>query len=178
LFDCLRMKVYLLERLRVRLGLINPPRIYDKCLVREMLSGYYENAFIEMLSYPYLSSSFRQALAELYYSAEYGRGLLLVVGNRGSGKTTLLRHFQSRSQTHFRTLLLACADREMSQIWSDVVDKLGIEPPQHDLASMLARIEELQSQQAQPLILMLDDFQGKDRTLLETINPKNTIGAE
>jgi general secretion pathway protein A len=135
-----------------------------------MLSGYYENAFIGMLSYPYLSSSFRQALAELYYGVEYGRGLLLVVGNRGSGKTTLLRHFQGRLQAHFRTLLLACADREMSQIWSDVVDKLGIEPPHHDLASMLARIDELQSQQAQPLVLMLDDIQGKDRVLLETIN--------
>ncbi|MBV8774324.1 MAG: hypothetical protein JO166_18625 [Deltaproteobacteria bacterium] len=57
--------------------------------------------------YPYLSSSFQEVLAALYYGLEYGNRILIVSAERGMGKTTLLRYLERRLQNRNPTLLLS-----------------------------------------------------------------------
>jgi general secretion pathway protein A len=134
----------------------------------EMLSKYCgmsENPFIETPRDPYLSSSFREALAGLYYGLEYGRGRLLLSGEPGSGKTTLLRHFQRRIVRRVRTLFLSCTGRDASGILSYALTERGIEPEDRDLPWMQRRLDQILIDQAEPLVLILDDAQSSSQAI-------------
>jgi len=73
------------------------------------LSNLRGNPFdsVATADHPYLSSSFQEVLAALYYGLEYGNRILIVSAERGLGKTTLLRYLERRLRNRSRTLLLS-----------------------------------------------------------------------
>jgi type II secretory pathway predicted ATPase ExeA len=110
-------------------------------------------------SYPYLSSSFREALAALYYGLEYGSRILLLTADRGLGKTTLLRHFEDRMRGRTRTLLLSPGrDREI-EVLRKLLAHTGSIDAGDELRTIQTQVDEILTRIAAadtPFILLLD----------------------
>jgi general secretion pathway protein A len=78
---------------------------------------------------PYLSSSFREALASLYYGLEYGTRVLLLSAEGGVGKTTVLRYWERRIQQRGRTLFVSSnADNAFDALQNLMVEIGGSAP--------------------------------------------------
>jgi general secretion pathway protein A len=75
--------------------------------------------------YPYLSGSFREALAALYYGLEYGSRILVLCADPGTGKTTLLRHFERRMQDRGRALYFTLSDCQPSEVLHKLLSAIG-----------------------------------------------------
>jgi len=129
--------------------------------------------------HPYLSSSFRQALASLYYGLENGSRILLLSADAGLGKTTLLRHLERRLQHRCRTLFVTSNSDEASNRdkASEVLRKLlcetGGEGPNGDLHAMRIKTDEILPTLAgtdNPFILLLDYGENVPGPALEIVH--------
>ena len=91
------------------------------------LSELHNNPFRQTtdISYPYLSSSFREALAALYYGLEYGSRILMLMADHGLGKTTLLRHFERRMHDRNRALFLSTSRHNGREVLCKLLAEIG-----------------------------------------------------
>jgi MSHA biogenesis protein MshM len=138
------------------------------------LSELRENPFSRTAdtSYPYLSSSFREALAALYYGLEYGSRILMLSADRGLGKTTLLRHFQRRMQDRGPTLFLSPSHDNGSEVLCKLLDEIGGMAAGDDLLAMRAQVDQILvtvAEAEKPFILLLDYDQDAAQSALETL---------
>jgi type II secretory pathway predicted ATPase ExeA len=122
--------------------------------------------------YPYLSSSFREALAALYYGLEYGSRILVLTADRGLGKTTLLRHFEDRMHDRSRTLFLSPSHDKGVEVLRKLLAEIGRTDPGDDLLAMWTQVDEILTRVAEadnPFILLLDYGENAAESALETL---------
>ncbi len=135
----------------------------------------------EAPGYPYLSSSFREALAALYYCFEYGTRIVMLIADPGLGKTTLLRHFERRLNSRGRTLFLSPTHDNASEILRNVLSELGTQAEGGDLPAMRARIDEVLTAVASIAPLRFAEVEGYINHRLRTVgwrgNPLFTANA-
>jgi type II secretory pathway predicted ATPase ExeA len=123
-------------------------------------------------SFPYLSSSFREALAALYYGLEYGSRILVLTADRGLGKTTLLRHFEGRMHDRSHTLFLSPGHDRGVEVLRKLLAEIESIDRGDDLPAMQAQIDEILTRVAtvdNPFILLLDYGENTAEPALETL---------
>jgi type II secretory pathway predicted ATPase ExeA len=110
---------------------------------------------------PYLSSSFREALASLYYGLEYGVRVLLLSGERGVGKTTLLRYWERRVHPCGHTLFVSANADNASDVMQNLMLEIGGLAPGH-LNSTGLQTDDIFRTLASPVnpFILLLDFNG------------------
>ena len=138
------------------------------------LSKLHDNPFgpAAEVTYPYLSSSFRDALAELYYGLEYGSRILILTAGQGLGKTTLLRHFERRMHGRGRTLILSPSRYNGREVLGKLLAEIGGTAPSDDLHTMRVKADRILSGLAEaenPFILLLDYDQDSEQSALEAL---------
>jgi type II secretory pathway predicted ATPase ExeA len=123
-------------------------------------------------SYPYLSSSFREALAAMYYGLEYGSRILVLTADHGLGKTTLLRHFEGRMHDRSRTLFLSPDHDTGVEVLRKLLAGIESTDPGDDLPAVRVQIDGILTRVAtadNPFILLLDYGENTAESALETL---------
>jgi len=138
------------------------------------LSELHDNPFGQTAAahYPYLSSSFREALGALYYGLEYGNRILMLTAEPGLGKTTLLRHFERRRQDRGRTLFVSAGHQRGPDVLRKLLTEIGGTAASDDLPGMWVRVDEIltgPSEVEDPFILLLDYDQNGAGCALEIL---------
>lgn len=137
------------------------------------LSELHDNPFGQTAAahYPYLSSSFREALGALYYGLEYGNRILMLTAEPGLGKTTLLRHLERRRQDG-RTLFVSAGHQRGPDVLRKLLNEIGGTAASDDLPGMWVRVDEIltgASEVEDPFILLLDYDQNGAGCALEIL---------
>jgi len=120
----------------------------------------------------YLSPAHREALASLYYGIESERGFMTLIGKPGMGKTTLLFQLLEKFRGNAHTAFLfqtQCNSREFMRF---LLAELGSENHEQDFVRMHEEFNKLLLQEARagrPLIIVVDEAQNLDPSVLETI---------
>jgi type II secretory pathway predicted ATPase ExeA len=123
-------------------------------------------------SYPYLSSSFREALKALYYELECGSRILMLVAEPGMGKTTLLRHLARRLRARSRSLFLSTATDLGVEVLRRLAAEIGGATAGDDLMTMRRQVDEILSDLVEaenPFILLLDTDQNCAQSVRQTL---------
>jgi len=139
------------------------------------LSELHDNPFSQTAdaSYPYLSSSFREALAALYYGLEYGSRILMLTADRGLGKTTLLRHFERRMHDRGRTLFFSPGHDKGVEVVRKLLAEIGGIAASDDLLTMQVQADEILTRLVgvdNPFILLLDYDENAAELALELLH--------
>ena len=95
----------------------------------------------------YFGATHREALASLFYGIESGCGFLALIAPPGMGKTTLLFHLLEKLRSSAQTVFLfqtQCGSREM---FRHVLNDLGIDSVEQDLAAMHESLNSVSAQQ-------------------------------
>lgn len=124
-------------------------------------------------SYPYLSSSFREALAALYYGLEYGSRILMLTAAQGMGKTTMLRHFERRIHDRGRSLFLSLSHDKGVEVLHKLLAEIGGTVTIDDLPMMRVQADEILIRLVKvenPFILLLDYDENAAEFALESLN--------
>ncbi|MBV8771198.1 MAG: hypothetical protein JO166_02540 [Deltaproteobacteria bacterium] len=109
--------------------------------------------------YPYLSASFQELLAAIYYGLEYGNRILIVSAERGLGKTTLLRYLERRLRDRSRTLLVSPGCQNGREILHKMLSEIGGAATSDDLLLLRDQLDATFERIAtadHPFILLLD----------------------
>lgn len=120
----------------------------------------------------YMGPAHREALASLYYGIESGRGFMALIARPGMGKTTLLFQLLEKFRGTARTAFLfqtQCNSREFMRF---LLTELGSENHEQDFVRMHDEFNKLLLQEARagrPLIVVVDEAQNLDPSVLETI---------
>ena len=138
------------------------------------LSELHDNPFGQTTpaNHPYLSSSFGEALGELYYGLEYGNRVLMLTAEAGLGKTTLLRHFERRMQDRGRTLFVSADHENGPDVLRKLLTEIGGTAVSDDLPGMWMRVDEVltgASEVEDPFVLLLDYDQNGAACALEIL---------
>lgn len=122
----------------------------------------------------YLSTGHREALASLIYGIEAGLGFSTLIAEPGMGKTTLLNrilsHFRSSARTAF-IFETQCDSREFRRSLQLELEITGFEDNEDNVA-FLNRLKYYLLDQARSrrrVLLVVDEAQNLDDTVLETI---------
>jgi type II secretory pathway predicted ATPase ExeA len=121
---------------------------------------------------PYLSSSFRRALAAVYYAVEYGSRFVLLCADPGLGKTTLLSHFERQVRNRSRTFLFSPSSSSASEVLYEVLDRIGGRAASNNLLAARSQLDQILATVAEagrPLILLFDYNQYAERCALDTM---------
>ncbi len=138
------------------------------------LTELHENPFgpAADASRPYLSSSFREAIAALYYGLEYGSRILILTADRGLGKTTLLRYFERWMHGRGHILLLSPGHDKTIEVLGKLLAAVEGTATCDDLHSMRGQVDGILSGIAKaenPFILLLDCDENAAEATLEVL---------
>jgi general secretion pathway protein A len=144
--------------------------------------GLRDNPFGETPNrrYRYLSQTYREALAALYYGIESGQRFLLLLADPGTGKTTLLRQLQERLQDSAQAMFhlpIRCDSRKLLQF---LLAECGIDSEGREHAWLLERMSESLRSRAvahRRFVLMVDEAQNLDDSALETMRVLSNVEA-
>ena len=119
----------------------------------------------------YFTPSHTEAMANLHYGVESGKGLIVVTGEVGTGKTTILRWMMSRLD---RTVLVAYVFNprlSVPEFYQHVAALLDVQEWQNKSDLMLALGKTLESRHARGLrtVLIIDESHGLSPAVLEEI---------
>jgi type II secretory pathway predicted ATPase ExeA len=120
----------------------------------------------------YFSPSHREALASLQYGIDCGRGFLGLIARPGMGKTTLLFRLLEKLRSSARTVFLFQTQCDARGFLRCVLADLGVDVPSQDLVQMQGQLNEIlirQSRIGKPFVLVVDEAQNLDDSVLETI---------
>lgn len=120
----------------------------------------------------YSSPARQEALAALLYGIEMGRGFLALVGPPGTGKTTLLFQLLDQLQGSARTAFLFQTQCDSREFFRYLLDDLGIEPREQNLAQMHAQLNEAllaEARAGRRFVMIIDEAQNLDDSVLETV---------
>jgi type II secretory pathway predicted ATPase ExeA len=123
-------------------------------------------------SYPYLSSSFREALRALYYELECGGRILMLVAEPGLGKTTLLHHVARRLRARDRSLYLSSPNDLGVEVLRKLSAEIGGTAAGNDLLSLRRQVDEILARSVEadnPFILLLDPGQNCAQSVRQTL---------
>lgn len=122
--------------------------------------------------YLYLTRSHNEALAALSEGIKTDRGFMALIAQPGMGKTTLLYRLMEELRETAHTVFLfqtQCNSREFFQY---LLNELGITATGMDLVSMHKKLNEVlfsEMLSGRRFVVIVDEAQGLDRTVLETI---------
>lgn len=121
----------------------------------------------------YFGTSHREALASLYCGVESGRGFLALIAKPGMGKTTLLFQLLNKLRDSASTAFLFQTQCDSRQLVRSVITDLGVETSETDdlfhLQNQLNAILVRESQAGRRFILVVDEAQNLDGSVLETL---------
>ena len=120
----------------------------------------------------YFSRVHREALASLQYGIECGRGFTGLIAEPGMGKTTLLFHLLEKLRKSAHTAFLFQTQCDSPGFLRCVLADLGVKAQSHDLVEMQRQLNDFlvrESRIGQPLVLVVDEAQNLDNSVLETI---------
>lgn len=123
-------------------------------------------------SFLYLGSGHLEALSSLLYAIETGQGFVAVIANAGMGKTTLLFRLQEMLSNSARTAFMfqtQCTSREFLQY---IAADLGIPAPKQGVGALLDQMNRFvlqESTQGRRVVLVIDEAQNLETSVLETI---------
>jgi len=122
--------------------------------------------------YLYASGTHREALASLLYGVESGLGFVVLTANPGMGKTTILfealRRFQETAKTVF---LFQTITTPLDLVRALLID-LGAKDTQGTLVELQTQLNEIlvsESATGKRLIVVIDEAQNLDETVLEAV---------
>jgi general secretion pathway protein A len=122
--------------------------------------------------YLYSSATHREALASLLYGIEAGRGFVALIAKPGMGKTTMLFHALNRLREKARTAFLfqtACTPVDFLRT---LLADLGVHETQGSLIDLQAKLNNVlaeQSRSGKPLVVVIDEAQNLDDSVLELV---------
>jgi MSHA biogenesis protein MshM len=124
------------------------------------------------IDHPYLSTSFQQALAAVYYGLEYGSRILVIHAAPGSGKTTLLRYLKRQLQHRSSTLLIAVKSENEGEVLSKLLSEIGGTPISDDPVMLREQIDKRLACSASSngsVVLLLDYDQEGNCSILDIL---------
>jgi general secretion pathway protein A len=122
--------------------------------------------------YLYSSATHREALASLLYGLEAGRGFVALIAKPGMGKTTLL--FQALNQLKDKAKVVFVFQTVCTPVdfLRAVLADLGVHETQGSLIELQAKLNEVvteQSRLGKPLVIVIDEAQNLDDSVLELV---------
>lgn len=122
--------------------------------------------------YLYYTPTHREALAGLLYGIESGLGFIALTAEPGMGKTTILIEALSRLGETARTVFLFQLIQTPTELFRALLIDLGEEDPQGTLIDLEMRLNEIlvkQKESGQRLVVVLDEAQNLDHSVLEAV---------
>ena len=122
--------------------------------------------------YLYSSATHREALASLLYGLEAGRGFVALIAKPGMGKTTLL--FQALNQLKDKAKVVFVFQTVCTPVdfLRAVLADLGVHDTPGTLIELQAKLNEVvteQSRSGKPLVIVIDEAQNLDDSVLELV---------
>lgn len=120
----------------------------------------------------YASATHRETLSSLLYGLQAGRGFVALIAEPGMGKTTLL--FQSLNQLKDRARVVFIFQTVCTPVdfLRAVLTDLGVRDTSGSLTELQSKLNELvteQSRSGKPLVLVIDEAQNLDDSVLELV---------
>lgn len=122
--------------------------------------------------YFYASETHREALASLLYGIETGRGFLALIAQPGMGKTTLIFRWLAQMQPKLRSVFLfqtICTPLDFLRL---LLTDLGVEDISGGVAELQSKLIQIvmeQSRAGSKLVIVVDEAQTLDNSVLELI---------
>jgi general secretion pathway protein A len=120
----------------------------------------------------YASSTHREALASLLYGVESGLGFVTITANPGMGKTTLLFEALRRLQDTARTVFLFQTIATPLDLVRALLIDLGARNTDGTLVELQTQLNEIlvsQSATGKRLVVVIDEAQNLDESVLEAV---------
>jgi type II secretory pathway predicted ATPase ExeA len=122
--------------------------------------------------YLYASATHREALGSLLYGLEAGRGFVALIAQPGMGKTTLLfqalNHLKDKAKAVFIFQTISTPVDFLGAVLAD----LGVHEIHGNLIELQTKLNEVVTEQARlgkPLVVVIDEAQNLDDSVLELI---------
>ncbi len=122
--------------------------------------------------YLYSSATHREALASLLYGIEAGRGFVALIASPGMGKTTLLFHALDQLRDKARTVFLFQTVCTPVDFLRAILADLGVHETQGTLIELQSKLNNVLAEQSgsgKPLIVVIDEAQNLDHSVLELV---------
>ena len=122
--------------------------------------------------YLYASATHREALASLLYGLEAGRGFVALIAQPGMGKTTLLFQALDRLKDKARVVFVFQTICTPVDFLRTVLTDLGVHDTRRSLIELQSKLNEVvteQSRSGKPLVLVIDEAQNLDDSVLELV---------
>jgi general secretion pathway protein A len=120
----------------------------------------------------YLSASHHEALALLCYGILNGRGFLGLIAPPGMGKTTLLAYLLESLRESARTAFLVQSQCDSREFLRFLLADLGVSSGDGDMVRLQHELNEVlihELNAGRRVVIVIDEAQGYDNTVLETI---------
>lgn len=120
----------------------------------------------------YSSATHREALASLLYGIKTGRGFIALIANPGMGKTTLLFRTLREMEGNAKTVFLFQSISTPLDFLRTLLRDLGVQDVQGDIAELQAKLTEIlfeQSRRGERLVIVIDEAQNLDNSVLELV---------
>lgn len=122
--------------------------------------------------YLFATETHREALAAVLYGIESGLGFIALTANPGMGKTTILFEALARLGERARTVFIFQAVQTPTDLLRALLIDLGEIDPQGSLVDLETRLNEIlvqQSETGKRLVVVVDEAQNLDTTVLEAV---------
>ncbi|HJY88997.1 MAG TPA: AAA family ATPase [Candidatus Acidoferrum sp.] len=120
----------------------------------------------------YFSPSHREAFASLIYAIETKRGFSALIAEPGMGKTSLLFHLLGKIHPSARTAFLFRPESDQYGLLRSLLTDLGVKTEFESVSQMhetLNRLLLLESRGGRQLVLVIDEAQDLDDSVLESV---------
>ena len=120
----------------------------------------------------YFSPSHREAFASLIYAIETKRGFSALIAEPGMGKTSLLFHLLGKIHPSARTAFLFRPESDQYGLLRSLLTDLGVKTEFESVSQMhetLNRLLLLESRSGRQLVLVIDEAQDLDDSVLESV---------
>jgi general secretion pathway protein A len=120
----------------------------------------------------FATETHREALSALLYGIESGLGFIAFTANPGMGKTTILFEALAQLRERFRTVFLFQAIQSPTDLVRALLIDLGEKNPQGTLVDLETRLNEIlvkESETGKRLVVVLDEAQNLDYSVLEAV---------
>jgi type II secretory pathway predicted ATPase ExeA len=124
------------------------------------------------LRFLYLGAQHRQALDALNFGTELNRGFLTLIAKPGMGKTSLLFQYLEGLHDKARTVFLFQTDGNSTELMRYLLADLGFDGKGMDLPEMRAVLSQVlmgEMQAGRRFVLVIDEAQNMDDTVIESI---------